>query len=65
MELSQSLVRKFSFHLEGYHIEAPEDASGEVVAVGDDVTDFKVGDRVTPIIFQGHHQASRDLFEME
>lgn len=46
--------------LEGYHTEASEDASGEVVAVGDDVTDFKVGDRVTPIIFQGHHQA-RDL----
>jgi NADPH:quinone reductase-like Zn-dependent oxidoreductase len=32
-----------------------------VEAVGDEVTMFKVGDRVAPVFPQGHHFVSRSL----
>ena len=41
------------------------DGSGDVVAVGDQVDRFKVGDRVSPVVFTGHHhvgsQREQDL----
>jgi NADPH:quinone reductase-like Zn-dependent oxidoreductase len=35
------------------------DAAGEVVEVGSEVSDFKIGDRVIPIPYSGFHHVSR------
>jgi len=48
------LVQKYLPNLPLPYVPA-SDACGEVVEVGEDVTRFKVGDRVTPIYTQGWH----------
>lgn len=54
------LVQKYLPQLPMPYVPA-SDACGEIVAVGEEVTRFKVGDRVTPIYTQGWHDGMPTL----